>query len=150
MIDYESIIKKYYETGSELYNILTRHSNSVAELALKIADAHALPLDRDEIRAGAMLHDEGLPEWVARIAERHTGAGLTAADIRAMNLPLPTDVDLVPETQLERLICYADKFYSKSGDMQQKSLERVRLSMSKFSPETLARFEALHREFAIE
>jgi uncharacterized protein len=57
---------------------------------------------------------------------------------------------LVPETQLERLICYADKFYSKSGDMQQKSLERVRLSMSKFSPETLARFEALHREFAIE
>jgi uncharacterized protein len=182
MVDYNSIINKYYEPGSELYNILTRHSNSVAELALKIADAHALPLDRDEIRAGAMLHDigivrtdapgihchgtekyikhgtigaamlraEGLPEWVARIAERHTGAGLTAADIRAMNLPLPTDVDLVPETQLEKLICYADKFYSKSGDMQQKSLERVRLSMSKFSPETLARFEALHREFAIE
>jgi uncharacterized protein len=182
MVDYNRIIEKYYEPGSELYNILTRHSNSVAELALKIADAHALPLDRDDIRTAAMLHDigivrtnapgihchgterylkhgiigaemlraEGCPEWVARIAERHTGAGLTAADVKALDLPLPAGTDLMPETLLERLICYADKFYSKSGDMQMKSLDRVRLSMSKFSPETLSRFEALHSEFAIE
>jgi hypothetical protein len=34
--------------------------------------------------------------------------------------------------------------------MQQKSLERVRKSLSKFSEETVLRFEALHREFAIE
>jgi uncharacterized protein len=66
-----------------------------------------------------------------------------------MNLPLPVG-DYTPQTLLERLICYADKFYSKSGDMQQKSLERVRKSLSKFSEETVLRFEALHREFAIE
>jgi uncharacterized protein len=181
MVDYNSIINKYYEPGSELYNILTRHSNSVASLALEIADAHNLELDREQIVAGAMLHDigivktdapgikcfgtekyikhgiigaqmlrdEGCPEWVARIAERHTGAGLTADDIVAMNLPIPVG-DYTPQTLLERLICYADKFYSKSGNMQKKSLERVRLSMSKFSPQTVLRFEALHREFAIE
>jgi uncharacterized protein len=181
MIDYNRIIEKYYECGSELYNILTRHSTSVAELALKIAAEHKLDLDAQDIRAAAMLHDigivktdapgiqcfgtekyikhgilgaqmlreEGYPEWVARVAERHTGAGLTADDIVRMNLPLPMG-DYTPQTLLERLICYADKFYSKSGDMQQKSLERVRKSLSKFSEETVLRFEALRREFAIE
>ena len=54
----------------------------------------------------------------------------------------------MPRTQLERLICYADKFYSKNADMSRKSLERVRASMARFSPETLARFESLHAEFA--
>jgi hypothetical protein len=49
---------------------------------------------------------------------------------------------------LERLICYADKFFSKNADMKEKSLERVRASMSKLSPKTAARFEALHREFS--
>ena len=53
----------------------------------------------------------------------------------------------MPETLLERLVCYADKFYSKSGDMQRKSLERVRQSMSRHGGDTAARFEQLHREF---
>jgi uncharacterized protein len=66
-----------------------------------------------------------------------------------MHLPLPV-ADYTPQTQLERLICYADKFYSKSGDMQQKSLDRVVKSMSKFSPSTLQRFYALHQEFALK
>jgi uncharacterized protein len=96
-----------------------------------------------------MLRDNGCPEWLARIAERHTGAGITADDIIARQLPLPV-ADYTPQTQLERLICYADKFYSKSRGTDAKPLERVIASMSKFSADTLQRFEALHKEFALK
>lgn len=98
--------------------------------------------------AGAdLLRREGFDERFARIAERHTGAGITADEVAASGLPVPVR-DYLPETLLERLICYADKFYSKSGDMKEKPLERVIASMSKFTPATLSRFNALHAEFS--
>lgn len=53
----------------------------------------------------------------------------------------------MPESLLERLICYADKFYSKSGNMQQKSWDRVIDSMKRHSSATLARFLKLASEF---
>ena len=82
------------------------------------------------------------------MAERHTGAGITAADIRQQGLPLPIG-DYVPESTLERLVCYADKFYSKGGDMKRKPLDRVIRSMERFSPDTLERFMDMHKEFSI-
>jgi uncharacterized protein len=87
-------------------------------------------------------------EPYARICERHTGAGLAAAEIAAQGLPIPVR-DYLPQTPAEELICLADKFYSKSGDMQEKPLPRVRASLAKFGPDTLARFDALCRRFAI-
>ena len=80
------------------------------------------------------------------MAERHTGAGLTVDDIDSQQLPLPR-IDLLPETQLERLICYADKFYSKSGDMQEKTIESVRRSMQRHGQATYERWLALEQEF---
>lgn len=94
-----------------------------------------------------LLRNEGADEIYARVAERHTGAGITADEVAASGLPLPVR-DYLPETLLERLICYADKFYSKSGDMEEKSLERVISSMSRFTPATLARFNTLHSLFS--
>lgn len=94
-----------------------------------------------------LLRREGAPEEYARVAERHTGAGLTRDDIVADGMPLPLDRCFMPQTLLERLICYADKFYSKSGDMARKPLPKVQVSMARFGPETYARFNALHREF---
>ena len=114
-------------------------------------DCHGTePYIRHGILGADLLRHEGYPEWTARVAERHTGAGITAADIKEMGLPLPLDRTLMPETLLERLVCYADKFYSKSGDMERKSLERVRKSMAKHSASTVSRFEKLHDEFGIE
>ena len=81
-------------------------------------------------------------EIYARIAERHTGSGLTAMNIIAQELPLPHR-DFLPETELEKLICYADKFFSKSGDMKEKSLEVIRRSMLKFGADSLDRFDAM-------
>lgn len=94
-----------------------------------------------------MLRADGAPEIYARVAERHTGAGLTEEEIKTGQMPLPEGRCYMPETLLEKLICYADCFYSKSGDMQRKSLERVEKSMAGFGPGVLERFKALHAVF---
>jgi len=89
-------------------------------------------------------------DQIARICERHTGAGLTTQDIVSQNLPIVPVRDLVPETLEEKLVCLADKFYSKSGDpSKEKGMERVRRSMMKFGAASQARFEDLCRTFYI-
>lgn len=94
-----------------------------------------------------LLRAEGMPERDARVAERHTGAGITREEIISQSLPLDPDGDYLPVTLLERLICYADKFYSKSGNMKLKPMEKVVKSMQRISPSTLARFTTLRNEF---
>ena len=87
-------------------------------------------------------------EAFARICERHTGAGITAEEVRRQHLPLP-ERDLLPETVGEKLICYADKFFSKSGDRCEKPLARVRSGLARFGADTLARFDEMTRLFGI-
>ena len=94
-----------------------------------------------------MLENEGLPRH-ALVCERHTGSGLTVDDIRNQNLPLPLR-DMTPHSIEEKLVCYADKFYSKSGDItREKQFERVAESMRRHGKETLERFLELHRMFS--
>ena len=98
------------------------------------------------IIGASMLRSLGVSEDVARVAERHTGSGLTREEVISQHLPLPP-ADYLPETLLEKLICYADKFYSKSGDMQRKDLARVRKGLSRFGEDSLRRFDELHEMF---
>lgn len=105
------------------------------------------PYIRHGILGAQLLIRHGAPQFIADIAERHTGAGLTPDDIISQKLPLEPR-DYSPRTTLERLICYADKFYSKSGSMQRKPIEKVIRSMSRFSPDTLQRFLSMQREFS--
>lgn len=100
------------------------------------------PYIRHGILGAALLRGEGVDEAYARVAERHTGAGLLAREIAEQGLPLP-NADLVPETLLEKLICYADKFFSKSGDMKMKPFDKVRASMERFGASSLERFDEL-------
>lgn len=89
-------------------------------------------------------------EQIARICERHTGAGLSMRDIVNQNLLITPPRDLVPETLEEKLVCLADKFYSKSGDpSKEKDLERVKRSLMKFGADSTARFEELCRLFSV-
>lgn len=101
-----------------------------------------------------MLRRLGAPECYALVAERHTGAGLTAEEIAAAGLPLPQGRSYMPETVLEQLVCYADCFYSKGPDRakltERKSVERVRASMARFGAGVLARFDELHERFAAD
>ena len=83
-----------------------------------------------------------------RICERHTGSGLTAEEIRNRPLPLPVR-DFLPETPEEKLICLADKFYSKSGEMREKSVKRIRHSLEKFGMDAVRRFDELCAFFGV-
>ena len=77
-----------------------------------------------------LLRKEGLPPH-ARVAERHTGSGLTREQIIAEHLPLP-EQDFLPETIEEKVICYADKFFSKSHPERIATPEHIRHTMQKF------------------
>lgn len=92
-----------------------------------------------------MLRAEGLPRH-ARVCERHTGAGLSLTDITAQNLPLPHQ-DFLPETLEEQLICYADKFFSKTHLDREKTVEQAEHSIAKFGSEGLERFRRWEKLF---
>lgn len=98
------------------------------------------------VLGGRLLREEGFSEETARVAERHTGAGITQEDIDKQSLPLPPG-NYMPETLLERLVCYADKFYSKSGEMKRKPFEKVKASMARLGSGSFDRFMKLHEEF---
>ncbi len=88
-----------------------------------------------------LLRAEGYPRH-ALVCERHTGTGLSIDDIVAQNLPLPHR-DMCPVSLEEKLVCFADKFYSKSSPDVEKPLEKVRKSVTKYGEVSLARFEQL-------
>ena len=88
-------------------------------------------------------------EVYALICERHTGSGITAGEVVAQQLPIAAK-DYLPVTNEEKLIALADKFFSKSGDQQEKPLAKVRKSMVKFGEASLQRFDELCRLFGVE
>lgn len=104
------------------------------------------PYIRHGLLGGELLRAEGLPLH-ARVAERHTGTGLTAAEILRQGLPLPA-VDLTPETIEEQIICYADKFYSKSHPEREKTPQQAMRSLEKFGAGDLAVFAGWMERFA--
>lgn len=90
-------------------------------------------------RLGAeLLRKEGF-ERHARVCERHTGAGITKAQIEQQHLPLPLQ-DFLPETMEEKVICYADKFFSKTRLDKEKTMEKAEKSIAKFGGDGLRRF----------
>ena len=106
------------------------------------------PYIRHGIEGSEILRKEGLSEKYCRVCERHTGSGLTADEIKERHLPLP-EKDFLPETLEDKLICYADKFFSKSGDTSvEKSRERVMASIGKHGEEALIRFLDLEKLFS--
>ena len=97
-------------------------------------------------RLGAeILRKEGY-ERHARVCERHTGAGITCKEIIAQGLPLPHQ-DFLPETMEENVICYADKFFSKTHLDREKSIEKAEKSLAKFGEDGVMRFREWERMF---
>lgn len=174
----ETLLQKYTAGNPELYRTLKGHSAAVRDLALSIATRHNLQIDTEFVNEAAMLHDigivmcdapgiscfgtepylrhgiegarilraEGLPRH-ARVAERHTGAGITAQEVVEGEMPLPV-ADYLPETLEEKLICFADKFYSKSRDLRGvKPIEKIRMQMQAHGAGSGERFAALEALF---
>jgi uncharacterized protein len=141
-----------------------------------------LKIDKEFVICGAMLHDIGIiqtdaPEigcfgkypyiahtylgremlekeglyGIAPVCERHIGVGLTKDDIIRANFPLPHR-DMIPISMEEKLICFADKFYSKSEKhlTKPRSVEKIRKKILKYGNEKLEKFETLVNLFGID
>ena len=80
-----------------------------------------------------LLRNEGLPRH-ALVAERHTGTGLTLKQILERNLPLPHR-DMVPVSIEEKIVCFADKFFSKTRPDEEKTVLQAEKSLAKFGQE---------------
>ena len=163
-MDYLSIINKYYPNDDDLRRLLLKHSRQVADRCLQIARKHKeLPVDVQFLEEAAMLHDigiyqcdapsiyckgtepdikhgpiggvllraEGFPRH-ARVAERHTGTGLPGYE---------------PETLEEQIVCYADKFYSKSSPDHVRSVLETAQSLEKFGHEGVRKFLSWSERF---
>lgn len=129
-----------------------------------------LPLDKTFLYEAAMLHDIGIfmtdapsiycpgdkpyichgylgAELVAKagfprhalVCERHTGAGISLSQIIEKELPLPHR-PMLPVSLEEQVICFADKFFSKSHLDTEKSIEKALKSISRYGEEGVARF----------
>ena len=162
-MDYQSVIDKYYPDGV-LRDLLMKHSRQVADRCLAIANQHPeLGLDCTFLEEAAMLHDIGI-RWCAasgihchgtepylrhgaiggellrregwerhaRVAERHTGTGLPG---------------LEPETLEEQVVCYADKFYSKSHPDRILTVAETARSLERFGHEGVEKFMDWVRRF---
>ena len=156
-MDYLSIIYRYYPEDDELRRLLLKHSRQVADRCMEIVRKHGeLPVDVQFLEEAAMLHDigivccnapsihchgtepylrhgpigadilraEGFPRH-ARVAERHTGTGLPGYE---------------PETLEEQIVCYADKFYSKSRPDRVLTVAETAESLEKFGHEGVLKF----------
>ena len=57
----------------------------------------------------------------ALVCERHTGAGLSLKDIMDQKLPVPPR-EMLPVSMEEQVICFADKFFSKTHLDREKTV----------------------------
>jgi uncharacterized protein len=105
------------------------------------------PYIRHGLLGREILEAEGFPRH-ALVCERHIGVGLTAEDIMEQNLPLP-ERDMTPLSVEERIVCFADLFYSKNpGSVGlEKSIETVRKSIGKFGKNKVRIFDSWLSEF---
>ena len=88
---------------------------------------------------GQILREEGW-ERHAQVCERHTGTGLSREQILRQHLPLPPDGLFEPEVLEEQVVCYADKFYSKTHPEQERTVVEAAQSLEKFGQEGVSRF----------
>ena len=143
--------------------------NKALEIAVKHPE---LQLDKQFIAEAAMLHDigifmcdaprifchgshnyiehgylgakilrmEGLYKH-ALVCERHTGVGISLEMILKDHMPLPHR-DLLPITYEEQVICYADKFYSKTKSGEIIPLQQIRNYLKRYGESEVMRFNA--------
>lgn len=80
------------------------------------------------------------------VCERHVGTGLTKEEIQRRQLPLP-ERDMRPQTIEEVVICYADKFFSKSNGDSELPLEKIVARLARYGQDKVETFMEWHRRF---
>lgn len=85
-----------------------------------------------------LMRQEGYPRH-ALVCERHTGAGLSLKQIIKENLPVPHR-DLLPVSLEEQVVCFADKFFSKTHLDREKTVEKALKSLEPYGKDGVKRF----------
>ena len=85
-----------------------------------------------------LMRKEGFPRH-ALVCERHTGAGMCLQSIIDQQLPVPHR-NMVPVSLEEQVICFADKFFSKTHLDREKSVEKALKSISRYGEDGIIRF----------
>jgi len=88
-----------------------------------------------------LLRKEGLPKH-ADVAERHTGSGITEEQVIREGINIPVK-DYCPRTLEEKIICYADKFYSKSHLGEEVAMAKIRQNIWRYGHDAVVRFDAM-------
>ncbi len=75
------------------------------------------------------------------MCESHVGVGLRRREILKNQLPLPAR-DMRPETMEERIVCYADKFFSKNNSpaTKEKAIEQITQELETMGPDKVKTF----------
>ncbi|MEW6586592.1 MAG: HD domain-containing protein [Nitrospirota bacterium] len=96
-----------------------------------------------------LLEKEGFPKH-ALVCERHVGVGIALRDIEEKSLPLPKR-DMSPVSLEEKIICLADKFFSKDPEflVKEKPLALVRKSVARYGDDKLRRFDEWVKMFGV-
>jgi len=139
MFDEEVLVQAGCSAG------VVAHSLAVSRLALSIADAVTIPVDRDLVWQGGLLHDIGrsrthgldhavagvaiarslgAPERLLDVIERHIGAGIPLSEAGRLGLP---EKDYLPLTPEEKIVSYADNLIDGATETDfTAALERFR------------------------
>jgi len=163
--DREGALRLMREAGCS--QAVIDHCLSVTRLALELTGSirkHGVSVDRNLVEAGAILHDigrsrthsvehgaiggeiareHGLPEPLARIIERHVGAGITDDEADRIGLRRGS---YVPETLEEKIVTYADKLIEGNRRVEiDVTVEKMADILGRDHP-ALDRLRALHDE----
>jgi len=92
-----------------------------------------------------LLRSINLPKH-ALVCERHTGVGLSLEMIKSSKLPLPLR-DMIPLSLEEQVICYADKFYSKTQLDEAHPIDRIRKYLGRYGENEVRKFDEWHTQF---
>lgn len=161
----EEALKLMKEAGCS--DGVIKHCKSVTRVAMRIAEIlkrRGHNVDLNLIEVGALIHDlgrakthgvehgavggriareMGLPEPLARIIERHVGAGITADEAERIGLP---HRDYVPQTLEEKVIAYADKLIEGEREVKfEETLKRFVEELGEDHP-AIERMRDLYRE----
>jgi len=94
-----------------------------------------------------ILEKEGLPKH-ALVCERHVGVGISVEDIEKQKLPIPKR-DMTPISIEEKIVCFADKFFSKNEEFlsKEKNPDMIRIEASKFGDDKVKIFNRWVEKF---
>lgn len=97
-----------------------------------------------------LLEREGF-KGIAPVCERHIGTGITIDEIDKRKLPLPRR-DMTPRTIEEKIITYADKFFSKSSEdlSKPKPVDEIISKLSRHGKDKVERFREMMNLFGTD